>query len=176
LSAAPLLAKSRLPFASTASAVVVPVLEEVAITKSGAVPLLAPLMERLANGELVPIPTLPFPRTLKSVALVVEATAKSGSRPEPCEVVETESDANGLDVPMPMLVLERNRLDVPDRSAGVPLVLVQNGNSLAVSEDEVETVAEPPPVPVIVIAAAPGMEKLVQDTEPEQVTVDVATD
>jgi hypothetical protein len=47
---------------------------------------LLPLIENVANGLVVPIPTLPLPRTLKRVAFVELATAKS-------EVVGTDDGA-----------------------------------------------------------------------------------
>ncbi len=47
------------------------------------------------------MPTLPPPRTVKSVAFVVDATVKSGTVGADCEVVETESAENGVVVPIP---------------------------------------------------------------------------
>jgi hypothetical protein len=60
-----------------------------------------PLIEKSEPGVVVPMPTLPFPRTLKRVALVEEATAKSEVVPLPV-VEETESCENGVVVPIPI--------------------------------------------------------------------------
>ena len=60
-----------------------------------------PATENGAIGELVPIPTFPFPSTVNNVELVVEATVKSGKVPDCCDAVETESVENGDEVPSP---------------------------------------------------------------------------
>ena len=57
---------------------------------------------RLAHGVLVPIPTLPLPRTLKSCAPVVEATLKSDAVPLCCIGEVTVRFDVGVLVPIPM--------------------------------------------------------------------------
>ena len=51
---------------------------------------------------VVPMPTLPLPLTVRSVALVVEATVKIGSAPAACWFPSTDNWENGEVVPMPM--------------------------------------------------------------------------
>ena len=63
-----------------------------------------PLIDRLEPGALFPIPTFPFPKTVRSEAFVVDATVKSGKAPDCWAAVETESVENGDVVPMPALV------------------------------------------------------------------------
>lgn len=73
---------------------------EVAIAKRA---VLFPTREKFAKGEVVARPRFPFPKIVRSVALVVEATVKSGSNPDCCAGVETESWENGVVVPTPII-------------------------------------------------------------------------
>ena len=65
---------------------------------------------------------LPLPRMEKSVALLVEATTKSGTVGADCVVVETESEANGLVVPMPTTPPLLLYTLLPERVHGVLMV------------------------------------------------------
>jgi hypothetical protein len=58
------------------------------------------MIERFANGVVVPMPTFPFPRTLKSVLLEELATANSELEPVDDDRC-TDSVENGVEVPMP---------------------------------------------------------------------------
>jgi hypothetical protein len=85
-------------------------------------------MDRREYGEVVPIPTFP------------PDAAKYAEPVEPIWVVE----AFPVTVSW-LVVLFQVRLAALPRRAGVPLVVVQYGSWPAVSEEDVETVPDPPP-------------------------------
>ena len=95
-----------------------------------------PRTERVWAGEVVPIPTFPVFKILKSVVVaeaVLEATAKSAVLVSPLNAW-IESLANGVVVPMPRRPLLSSRM--PSESE-VPPFLVENVSAEVVPDTEV---------------------------------------
>jgi len=93
-------------------------------------------------GFAVPMPTLPFPNTVKSDALVVLAMLNSGIEPLCCAALEMASAPHGVVVPIPTL---------PEKLAAAAVsVPVSVGDAAATSV---------PPVPVTAVYCVPAILK-----------------
>ena len=109
----------------------------------------------LAPGVVVPMPTLPLPRTVKSEELVVLAMLNSGIDPSCCAAVETASLPHGVVVPTPTL---------PEKFAAAAV-------SVPVSVGLAEKTANPEPVSSVSAAA-----RLADDGVPRNVAMPVPKD